>query len=103
MAYLSRLPIDTLKIDRAFVQRLGRQAEDDAIVRAIVSLAKTLGLSVTSEGIETPEQLAHLQALGCDSGQGYLYARPLTAAAAHAFLASAALCGETPPNALAVA
>ena len=103
MAYLSRLPIDTLKIDRAFVQRLGRQAEDDAIVRAIVSLAKTLGLSVTSEGIETPEQLARLQALGCDSGQGYLYARPLTAAAAHAFLASAALCGETPPNALAVA
>lgn len=103
MAYLSRLPIDTLKIDRAFVQCLGRQAEDDAIVRAIVSLAKTLGLSVTSEGIETPAQLAHLQALGCDRGQGYLYARPLTAAAAHAFLATAALCSTAPPDTLAVA
>ncbi len=103
MAYLSRLPIDTLKIDRAFVQRLGSQAEDDAIVRAIVSLAKTLNLSVTSEGIETPEQLAHLQSLGCDRGQGYLYARPLTPSAAHAFLASAALCSTAEADVLAVA
>lgn len=103
MAYLSRLPIDTLKIDRAFVQRLGGQAEDDAIVRAIVSLAKTLGLSVTSEGIETPEQLAYLQALGCDRGQGYLYARPLTPAAAHAFLATSTLPTLAAPGTLAVA
>jgi diguanylate cyclase (GGDEF)-like protein len=78
MAYLSSLPIDTLKIDRSFVSRLGQQTEAEAIVRAIISLAKTLNLQVTSEGIETPEQLAHLQALGCERGQGYYFARPLT-------------------------
>lgn len=103
MAYLRRLPIDTLKIDRAFVQRLGEQSEDDAIVRAIVTLAKTLNLSITSEGIETPEQLTHLQELGCDRGQGYLYARPLTAAATNAFLiASRQIADDDIPEDLAL-
>lgn len=96
MAYLSRFPIDTLKIDRSFVNRMGRQSEDDAIVRAIVNLAKTLNLRITSEGIETSEQLAELQALGCDHGQGYLFARPLTTAAVSAFLSASNLAHEAP-------
>jgi diguanylate cyclase (GGDEF)-like protein len=86
MAYLSRFPIDTLKIDQSFIGRLGQQAEDDAIVRAIISLAKNLNLRVTSEGIETPEQLTELQALGCDRGQGYLFARALHSTALEALL-----------------
>jgi EAL domain-containing protein (putative c-di-GMP-specific phosphodiesterase class I) len=79
MAYLSRLPVDTLKIDRSFVSTLGGDARIDGVVRAMIAMARTLGLDVTSEGIETDEQLTVLRSLGCDSGQEYLFARPLTA------------------------
>ncbi len=79
MSYLSSLPIDTLKIDRAFVNNMARNPEDLAIVRAIVSLAKTLNLRITSEGIETREQLEQLHRLGSDQGQGYYFDRPLPA------------------------
>lgn len=72
--------MDTLKIDRSFVEGLGADAQAVAIVRSIVALAKALNLSVTGEGIETPAQLAQLRELGCDRGQGYLFARPLIAA-----------------------
>lgn len=79
MAYLSSLPIDTLKIDRSFIAKMSRSEEDAAIVRAIVTLAKTLDLRITSEGIETSDQLALLSALGCDFGQGYFIDRPMPA------------------------
>ncbi|HEY3330341.1 MAG TPA: EAL domain-containing protein [Capsulimonadaceae bacterium] len=79
MSYLSSLPIDTIKIDRAFVSRLGGNPDDDAIVQAIIGLAKTLNLDVTSEGVETLTQHRALTALGCDRGQGFYYARPLEA------------------------
>jgi diguanylate cyclase (GGDEF)-like protein/PAS domain S-box-containing protein len=79
MSYLSSLPIDTLKIDRSFVSKMHENEEGMAIVQAIVTLAKTLNLTITSEGIETWEQLVKLQALGCDQGQGYHFARPMTA------------------------
>jgi diguanylate cyclase (GGDEF)-like protein/PAS domain S-box-containing protein len=78
LAYLKRFPIDILKIDRSFVDRLGRDPEDTAIVRAVITLAKTLNLAVTGEGIETIEQVLQLQALGCERGQGYYFAKPLT-------------------------
>ena len=78
MAYLSSLPLDTLKIDRSFITKMSGSDEDAAIVRAIVTLAKTLNLQITSEGIETSEQLHQLSALGCDLGQGYYFARPMT-------------------------
>lgn len=78
MAYLSKFPLDTLKIDRSFVQTLGPQDEKRAIVRAILTLAKTLNLTVTSEGIETAEQLALLREMGSDRGQGFYFAHPLT-------------------------
>ncbi len=85
MAYLSAFPLDTLKIDRAFVSRLD-QPDGLAIVQAIVTLAYTLGLEVTCEGIETEAQWQELQALGCHLGQGYFFASPQTAEALEARL-----------------
>jgi diguanylate cyclase (GGDEF)-like protein len=81
LSYLKRFPIDTLKIDRSFVSGLGEDAQDTAIVRSVVDLAKTLHLSVTGEGIETAAQQRQLTELGCDQGQGFLFARPAEAAA----------------------
>ena len=79
LSYLRRLPLDVLKIDRSFVQGIGTSAEDDAIVRAVISMAQSLGLSVTAEGIETDEQARLLREWSCQTGQGYLYSRPLPA------------------------
>ncbi|HUM17529.1 MAG TPA: EAL domain-containing protein [Candidatus Nitrosotalea sp.] len=78
LGYLKRFPVDTLKIDRSFVKGIGGNVEDSAIVRAVITVAKSLNLSVTAEGIETAEQLEHLRALGCDHGQGYFFAKPMT-------------------------
>jgi len=81
LAYLSTLPITSLKIDRSVVQRLqggAADTKDTEVVRAVITLGQALGKSVIAEGIETPEQLAQLRNLGCEFGQGYLLARPLT-------------------------
>ena len=81
LSYLSTLPITSLKIDRSFVQRLqGDQVgtKDAEVVKAVITLGQALGKTVIAEGIETPDQLAQLLALGCELGQGYLLARPLT-------------------------
>src|ERR1700730_8893036 len=77
LGYLKRFPVDTLKIDRSFVKGIGDDVEDSAIVRAVITVAKSLNLSVTAEGIETAEQLEHLRTLGCDHGQGYFFAKPM--------------------------
>ena len=77
LSYLQQFPVDTLKIDRSFVQRIGEQGEGDGIVRLIVGLADTLKLAVVAEGVETALQAAHLSALGCQFGQGYHFARPV--------------------------
>ena len=82
LAYLQRLPIDVLKIDRSFVTGMMVDPDSVAIVRAVLSLAEALGMSTTAEGIETVELATTLAALGCASGQGYYFARPLEAEAA---------------------
>ncbi|HMS78724.1 MAG TPA: GGDEF domain-containing phosphodiesterase, partial [Burkholderiaceae bacterium] len=77
LAYLTQLPIDTLKIDRSFVDKLGESGQSRAVVRSITALAQALGLSTVAEGVETREQLDSLRALGCDEVQGYFYAQPM--------------------------
>jgi len=86
LAYLQRLPIDILKIDRSFVTGMLADRDKIAIVRAILSLATALGMETVAEGIETQELGQTLAALGCTYGQGYAYARPLTAADAYRLL-----------------
>ena len=76
LSYLKRFPVDALKIDRSFVDGLGVDAEDHAIVDAVVSLAHALGLQVVGEGVETQAQLQELRRLGCDAAQGYLIGKP---------------------------
>ena len=80
LSQLSRLPMDELKIDRSLVMQIGQGDKSEAIIRAIVSMSHALGYKTVAEGIETPEQQAFLQQLGCDILQGYLFARPMAAA-----------------------
>jgi len=82
LAYLQRLPIDVLKIDRSFVEHMVDDRDKVAIVRTIQSLAEVLGMKTTAEGVETADQARLLSALGCDFGQGFLFARPMDSAAA---------------------
>jgi diguanylate cyclase (GGDEF)-like protein len=86
LAYLKRFPVQCLKVDRAFVHDLGVDADSAAIVRAIVALGHGLNMRIVAEGVETDIQLALLRELGCDEFQGYLFARPLDAAAVPALL-----------------
>ena len=76
LAHIKRLSVDTLKIDRSFVDGLGREPEDTAIVMAVLGMARSLGLSVVAEGVETEEQLTALRDLGCTLAQGFYFARP---------------------------
>ncbi len=78
--YLKRFPLHRLKIDKSFIRGLPGDQESGAIAKAIIQMGQSLGLDVLAEGIETTEEEKHLQALGCDTGQGFLYARPLSAA-----------------------
>ena len=96
LSYLSTLPITSLKIDRSFVQRLqsdSADSKDAEVVRAVITLGQALGKIVIAEGIETPDQMAQLLALGCELGQGYLLARPLTPEMAGALAQAEAAVG----------
>ncbi len=86
LSYLHRLPFTSLKVDRSFVMQMGRQSDSTEIVRTIIGLARSFGLKVTAEGVETPEQIVQLKALGCDFAQGYLYAKPIDRLGAEALL-----------------
>ena len=76
LSYLRQFPVDVLKIDRSFIAELGERPEASAIVEAIVGMGHALGLEVLAEGIETEHQALEVARLGCDLGQGFLFARP---------------------------
>jgi len=92
--YLKRFPLDTLKVDRAFVSDITRDADDAAIVRAIVGLGHNLSLKIVAEGVETLEQLQFLRTTGCDLVQGYLMSRAVEAQAFAQLLRPPALTAE---------
>ena len=77
LSYLQRFPIDILKIDKSFIDKLGQGSEGNAVARAIIMMGDSLNLKTIAEGIEHPEQIDELQLLGCQSGQGYHFAKPL--------------------------
>jgi diguanylate cyclase (GGDEF)-like protein/PAS domain S-box-containing protein len=90
LSYLRSFPFDKIKIDRSFVHDLGSNAEGQAIVRAILSLGSSLGITITAEGVETAAELACLQAAGCHEGQGYLFSKAQPQAEILKFLAKEA-------------
>ena len=95
LSYARRFPVDELKIDRSFIDGLGCNREDAAIVTAAIAFARALRLTVTAEGVETTDQAIRLRALGCDRAQGYLFARPMPETALSAILAEDGLFALT--------
>jgi diguanylate cyclase (GGDEF)-like protein len=95
-AYLQQFPVDTLKIDRSFISKMADSPESGALIRTLVQLGKTLGLETLAEGIEESAQYVLLERDQCDSGQGYLYARPLDAESVEAFLTARSVADGLP-------
>lgn len=91
LSYLKRLPVDQVKIDKAFVRDVCEDAGDAAIARTIVTLGHVLGISIIAEGVETEAQLGFLQACGCDAYQGYLFGKPMPVGQFERFAAAAAV------------
>jgi EAL domain-containing protein (putative c-di-GMP-specific phosphodiesterase class I) len=89
LAYLERLPVDIIKIDKAFVDRIDDGGRHAKLIKGILSLTHDLGLSAVAEGIETAGQLRALEGFGCPGGQGYLFSRPIEAEAVRAYLQAA--------------
>jgi EAL domain-containing protein (putative c-di-GMP-specific phosphodiesterase class I) len=86
LSYLSRAPVDIVKIDRRFVVDLDAAPKGGAIMSAVADLAHVLGFAVTAEGVETRQQSEQVYALGCEASQGYYFARPMSAEAIAALL-----------------
>ena len=102
LRHLAKFPIDVLKVDRSFVRRIGIDQRQTAIAGSIVRLGQSLEMVVVAEGIETPDQLAQLLALGCDFGQGFLLGRPGEPQALEQLLdAGASYNGDHAPVAMA--
>ena len=98
LSHLLRFPIDTIKIDRSFVNAVGRDEQRSQLVQAMIDLGGTLGLRVVAEGIETPDQLDFLRTIGCQQGQGYLFAKPLGAPELERFLREKGRIGAIEPG-----
>jgi EAL domain-containing protein (putative c-di-GMP-specific phosphodiesterase class I) len=86
LAHLQRFPVDALKIDRSFIAQLGEGADGEILLRSLVQLGKALAIETLAEGIECPHELSLIREEHCDSGQGFLFARPLDVDAVEAFL-----------------
>ena len=101
LSYLRRLPVDILKVDKSFLTtgNVAARAEEESLLVAILNLGKTLGLRTVAEGIERRDQLTPLQRGGCDLGQGFLFAKPLTADASSALLRRVAVPAQLARNA----
>lgn len=102
LSYLQYFPIQTIKIDRAFVSRMDTTSSDKNIVRTIIAMARDLGMDTVAEGIETVEQLNQLKGLGCTYGQGYLLSRPLDQAGVEKLLATSVSYLPAQPQAIAL-
>ena len=87
LSYLRRFPFDKIKIDRSFVQGCEDSADGLAIVKAVIALGRSLGMTTTAEGVETEAQLEIIRAEGCTEAQGFLFSKPLPAKAAKEFAA----------------
>ncbi len=98
LSYLYLFPTQTLKIDRSFINKIDIDSEQLEIVRTIVSLACNLGMNVVAEGVETVKQLAQLQALNCEYGQGYFFSKPVNSQAATALLTSKGFLPDFSPT-----
>ncbi|HEV2924163.1 MAG TPA: EAL domain-containing protein, partial [Solirubrobacteraceae bacterium] len=90
LAHLQRFPVDALKIDRSFIAGLSQNRESETVIHTLVQLGKALSIETFAEGIEQPQQLSKLRDEDCDSGQGFLFARPLDVAGTEAFFQSRA-------------
>ncbi len=91
LGYLQGFPVDVVKIDRSFIQPLGRRPQQTDLIRAIIDMARSLSLRTVAEGIEQPEQAAILQTLGCESAQGFHFSRPIPAEAISDLLAESSV------------
>jgi EAL domain-containing protein (putative c-di-GMP-specific phosphodiesterase class I) len=98
LGYLRRLPVDVLKVDRSFVREVDGSAEESAVARAVITLARTFRLEAIAEGIERPRQLAALVRLGCKLGQGYLFAEPLERDKLEEYIAKGAFAKTAGPD-----
>jgi diguanylate cyclase (GGDEF)-like protein/PAS domain S-box-containing protein len=96
LSYLQRFAMHSLKIDRSFIKDIDKNTENKAIVTAIIKMAHTLGIDVVAEGIETEEQLTILKKIGCDYGQGYLFAKPMDVERAGEFIRESMSPGKKP-------
>ncbi len=90
LSYLRSFPFDKIKIDRSFMRDLTSRGDSMAIIKAVISLGQSLGMSTTAEGIETEEQLAAVREQGCNEVQGFLFSPPITSQAVTEMLASEA-------------
>lgn len=94
LSYLQRFPVDILKIDKSFIDKIALGKEGAAVAKAIITMSDTLHLKTIAEGIENPGQQAELQNLGCEMGQGYLFAKPLRAGQMDEFLRQSSVAGQ---------
>jgi EAL domain-containing protein (putative c-di-GMP-specific phosphodiesterase class I) len=98
LSYLRRFPFDRIKIDQSFVRYLGKEEDSSAIVRAVITLGRDLGMAITAEGVETRQQLDTLEDAGCSEVQGYLFSRPVPVGAVTEILRSASIIANGWPS-----